>query len=84
MSGGRDRSDWMRNLQANPQVTVELGAETRAGQARVLQAGAVEDQRARELLVGKYATPENRLDDWKRRSLPVVIEFPDVPSEASP
>lgn len=83
MSGGRDRSDWVRNLQANPQVTVELGDEMHAGTARVLQADSDEDQRARELLVAKYATPGNTLGDWKRRSLPVVIEFPDTTSEAS-
>jgi deazaflavin-dependent oxidoreductase (nitroreductase family) len=76
MSGGRDRSDWVRNLQANPQVTVELGDETHAGTAHVLQAETDEDRRARELLVAKYATPGNPLTDWKRRSLPVVVEFP--------
>ena len=54
LSGGRERSDWVRNLQANAHVTVELGDETHAGVARVLQPGTVEDQRARELLVGKY------------------------------
>ncbi len=26
LSGGRERSDWVRNLQANAHVTVELGA----------------------------------------------------------
>ncbi|MDQ4044915.1 MAG: nitroreductase/quinone reductase family protein, partial [Chloroflexota bacterium] len=83
LSGGRNRSDWMRNLQANAEVMVELADETRGGMARVLQPGTDDDQRARALLVEKYATPGNMLDDWKRRSLPVVIEFPDAPSEAS-
>src|SRR3954466_14523275 len=54
LSGGRERADWVRNLQADPRVTVELGDETHAGMARVLRAGTTEDQRARELLVGKY------------------------------
>jgi deazaflavin-dependent oxidoreductase (nitroreductase family) len=76
LSGGRDRSDWVRNLQANAQVTVELGLETRAGTARILQAGTVEDQQARELLVAKYATSTNTLDDWKQRSQAVAVEFP--------
>jgi deazaflavin-dependent oxidoreductase (nitroreductase family) len=31
LSGGRERSDWVRNLQPNGQVTVELGDETHAG-----------------------------------------------------
>src|SRR5579872_4366747 len=59
LAGGRERSDWVRNLQTNAHVTVELGDETHAGTVRVLQAGTVEDQRARELLVGKYAEGDN-------------------------
>lgn len=74
LSGGRERSDWVRNLQANAHVTVELGYETHAGVARVLQPGTVEDQRARELLVGKYRGGDN-LNEWGRTALPVVIEF---------
>lgn len=74
LSGGRERSDWVRNLQANPRVTVELGNETHAGVARVLQPGTAEDKRARELLVGKYREGDN-LDTWGRTALPVVIEF---------
>ncbi len=41
LAGGRERSDWVRNLQANAHVTVELGDETHAGAARVLQTGTV-------------------------------------------
>ncbi len=74
LSGGRERSDWVRNLQANPRVTVELGDETHAGTARVLRAGTAEDQRARELLVDKYREG-NDLAEWGRTALPVVIEF---------
>ena len=76
LSGGRERADWVRNLQANPRVTVELGDETRVGMAHVLEAGAPDDQRARELLVAKYAATEDDLDEWGRTSLPVVVEFP--------
>jgi deazaflavin-dependent oxidoreductase (nitroreductase family) len=75
LAGGRERADWVRNLQANPQVTVELGDETHAGTARVLQAGTAEDRRARALLVGKYQQDDN-LDEWGRTALPVVIMFP--------
>ena len=74
LSGGRERADWVRNLQANPRVTVELGDETHAGAARVLRAGAAEDRRARELLVDKYREGDE-LDEWGRTALPVVIEF---------
>ena len=74
LSGGRERADWVRNLQADPRVSVELGGETRIGAARVLKAGTDEDQRARELLVGKYLRG-GELDEWGRTSLPVVVEF---------
>ena len=75
LAGGRERSDWVRNLRAHAQVTVELGDETHAGTAGVLRAGTVEDQRARELLVDKYREGDN-LDEWGRTALPVVIAFP--------
>lgn len=75
LAGGRERSDWVRNLQANPRVTVDLGGETRAGIARVLEPGAAEDTRARKMLVAKYREGDN-LDEWGRTSLPVTIEFP--------
>ncbi len=86
LAGGRERSDWVRNLHANPQVTVELGDETHAGMARVLEAGTDEDQRARELLVAKYRQGDD-LDEWGRTSLPIVIEFSadgDPPSDLRP
>src|SRR3954451_17980912 len=63
LSGGRERADWVRNLQANPRVTVELGDETRVGGAHVLEAGAPDDRLARELLVAKYASTEEDLDE---------------------
>ena len=79
LAGGRERADWVRNLQANAHVTVELGDETHVGVARVLQPGTEEDRRARELLVGKYREGDN-LDEWGRTALPVAIEFPAVDS----
>jgi deazaflavin-dependent oxidoreductase (nitroreductase family) len=74
LSGGRDRSDWVRNVQVNTAVSVELADETHPGTARVIQPGTVEDRRARELLVEKYREGDN-LDEWGRTSLPVMIQF---------
>jgi deazaflavin-dependent oxidoreductase (nitroreductase family) len=76
MSGGGHRSDWVRNILPNPRVTIELEDATCDGIAHIVQAGTSEDARARELLVSKYATTANPLDEWGRSSLPVVIEFP--------
>lgn len=76
LSGGRDRSDWVHNLQANGRVSVELAGEHHAGAARVLEPGTAEDRLARELLVAKYEPVEHdSLEEWGRTSLPVVIEF---------
>jgi deazaflavin-dependent oxidoreductase (nitroreductase family) len=76
LSGGRDRSDWVRNLQANGRVSVELLGEQHVGVARVLEPGTAEDRLARELLVTKYEPVEHdSLEEWGRMSLPVVIEF---------
>jgi deazaflavin-dependent oxidoreductase (nitroreductase family) len=77
LSGGRERADWVRNLQTNPQVRVELGGETREGVARVLEENTPEDRLARELLVNKYEPIEqDSLEHWGRSSLPVAIDFP--------
>ncbi len=76
LSGGRDRSDWVHNLQANARVSVELAGEHHTGVARVLEPGTAEDRLARELLVAKYEPIEHdSLEEWGRTSLPVVIEF---------
>jgi deazaflavin-dependent oxidoreductase (nitroreductase family) len=75
LSGGRDRSDWVRNLQAHARVTIELGGDAHTGTAHILDAGTPDDRRARELLVGKYARPDDDLAEWGRNSLPIVIEF---------
>ena len=74
LSGGRDRSDWVRNLQANPAVSIELGPETFSGVAEVIAPETREDGRARELLVQKYRKA-NELDNWGRTSLPIVIRL---------
>ena len=76
LSGGRDRSDWVRNLQANGRVHIELGGQNQVGAAHVLEPGTAEDRLARELLVAKYEPVEHdSLEDWGRTSLAVVIEF---------
>jgi deazaflavin-dependent oxidoreductase (nitroreductase family) len=75
LAGGGERADWVRNLQATPRVMVEVGDETHAGLARVLARGTPEDQRARELLLAKYADAEDDLDEWGQTALAVVVEL---------
>src|ERR671925_665696 len=63
LAGGRERADWVRNVRADPQVTVQLGDETQTGVARVLESGSAEDQLARDLLLAKYAPSEDDLEE---------------------
>jgi deazaflavin-dependent oxidoreductase (nitroreductase family) len=75
LSGGRDRSDWVKNLLREPRVSVRIGAETLPGRARVVE-DADEDTLARRLLVGKYAGRyAGNLDEWERNALPVAVDF---------
>jgi deazaflavin-dependent oxidoreductase (nitroreductase family) len=76
LSGGGDRSDWVKNLQRNARVTVRLGTEERAGTARIVQ-DPDEDARARRLLAGKYQGwhEGRRLSGWARTSLPVAVDL---------
>ena len=74
MSGGRDRSDWVKNIRNNPEVSIELADETRTGKARIIKPATDEDELARFLLVEKYRDGDN-LNEWGRNSLPIVIEF---------
>ncbi len=73
MAGGRDRSDWVRNLQANPSATIELGTDRFTGVATVLTESDPDDGAARRLLVGKYRSANDDLAEWGRTSLAVVI-----------
>ena len=75
MAGGRETSDWVRNLMANPSVSVRIGEETRVGSAFTVNPESADDALARRLLVEKYQSPQEDLDDWGRRALPVVVSF---------
>jgi deazaflavin-dependent oxidoreductase (nitroreductase family) len=75
LSGGGDRSDWVRNLRRDPAVSVRITGTTWPGRARIVE-DADEDERARTLLVDKYASGySGDLDGWRRRSLPVAIDL---------
>ena len=76
MSGGRDRSHWVRNMRKEPAVSVRIGDLTLAGRAREVVAGSEEDALARRLLVEKYNPGYERdLTEWGRDSLPIAVEF---------
>lgn len=74
LSGGRDLSDWVKNVLENPVVTFEIGNEKRGGVAHLLKPNTASDARARELLVGKYGQDRD-LTEWGKNSLGIVIMF---------
>ena len=68
LSGGRDRSDWVKNLRHNPEVTVRIDGEHFESLARVVE-DAKEDDLARWLLVDKYEREPGSLANWRRTAL---------------
>jgi deazaflavin-dependent oxidoreductase (nitroreductase family) len=77
LSGGRDRSDWVKNLIREPRVSVRIAERTFEGRARVVS-DPDEDARARELLFDRYAAGySGDLSDWRERSLPIAVDLAD-------
>jgi deazaflavin-dependent oxidoreductase (nitroreductase family) len=75
LSGGRERSDWVKKLRRTPEVSVELGDEVLTGRARIV-AEPAEDERARALVYDKYAgSYGGDLSRWRRSALPVAVDL---------
>jgi deazaflavin-dependent oxidoreductase (nitroreductase family) len=74
LSGGRDGSDWVKNLQRTPEVTVRIANERFEGHARVVE-DAKEDELARRLLIEKYERNSGSLSNWRRTALPVAVDL---------
>src|SRR5437763_6924509 len=71
LSGGMDRSDWVKNALRLPDVMVRIQNKVIAGKARLAK-DAEEDALARQLLFEKYQpSSEDDLTEWARSSLPV-------------
>ena len=81
LSGGRERSDWVKNVRKTPEVTVELGGQVFAGRARIVT-DLDEDERARTLVHDKYAgSYGGDLSRWRRTALPVAVDLEDDTTE---
>jgi len=76
LSGGEHRSDWVKNLKADPHVELRIGKHTFHALARVVTDPA-EDASARRLLAAKYYNwrPGRRLNTWARTALPVAFDL---------
>jgi deazaflavin-dependent oxidoreductase (nitroreductase family) len=76
LAGGRDRADWVRNLLASPDVTIEIGGRARNGRARAVEPASPEDALARRLLLDKYARGDpSGLAGWGRDALAIAVEL---------
>ena len=76
LSGGGDKSDWVKNMRVQPQVKVRIAKRHFTGKAR-FELSAEEESRVRRLLAAKYqGWREGRpLSEWAREALPVAIEL---------
>jgi deazaflavin-dependent oxidoreductase (nitroreductase family) len=73
LSGGRDSSDWVKNIRRRPQVTVRIGEVSFGGFGRVVE-DPEEDTLARRLLVDKYRSGSRDLTKWGRIALPMAVD----------
>ena len=76
LSGGMDKSDWVKNMKKNPSVTVRVAKHTFQATARIVTDGE-EETMARHLLAGKYQgwKEGKKLSDWGRTALPVALDL---------
>jgi deazaflavin-dependent oxidoreductase (nitroreductase family) len=75
LSGNRESSDWVKNLQAQPAVHVRIGKYTFQASGHIVSE-TNEDRAARELLDGKYEEwkPGQPFSEWAQTALPVVLD----------
>ncbi len=76
LSGGRDRSNWVRNILRKDTVSVRVSGQTFHGHGRAVDETGEEDALARRLLVDKYQPGRaGDLAEWGRTALPVAIDI---------
>lgn len=76
LSGGGRRSDWVRNVEVNPDVTVRIEGGVYPGAARRVEDEA-EDAFARRALAAKYQgwTEGDEMSDWATHALCIAIDL---------
>ncbi len=76
LSGGGSRSDWVKNMRANPDVTVRVLDKDFSARARIVE-DAEEDAAARRMLASKYQGWREgaEMSGWARSSLVVALDL---------
>lgn len=79
LSGGKGKSDWVRNLLKDPSVTVRIAKTTYKATARLVT-DEKEEMMARNMLADKYneRRANGSLGNWARTALPVAIDLLSV------
>ena len=76
LSGGGERSDWVRNLRADPSVGVRIGERDFTATARIVDPATDEDALARRLVFDKYVRGySGDLTAWRASALPVALDL---------
>jgi len=75
MSGGGDKSDWVKNLLKKPEVKVRIAKQTFNATARIVKDEA-EQMLARNMLADKYKERESdsSLSEWATSALVVGMD----------
>jgi deazaflavin-dependent oxidoreductase (nitroreductase family) len=75
LAGGRERSDWVKNIISDSRVTVRIGGQEFSGNGRAVDPSSPEDALARKLLLDKYSpTYAGDLSEWGETALPVAVD----------
>ncbi|MDP9309859.1 MAG: nitroreductase/quinone reductase family protein [Chloroflexota bacterium] len=77
LAGGRYNSDWVKNIERNPSVTVRIKDRMFVGQGRVVDEASDEAIRARKLVGPKYGEwqPDQAKVGWTWEALPVAVDL---------
>jgi deazaflavin-dependent oxidoreductase (nitroreductase family) len=84
LSGGRERSDWVKNMKVDPTVTVRVSNEEYEARARIVEESG-EDAAARKMLASKYQGWREGADmsNWAQTSLVVALDLTNPSSWGS-
>ena len=75
LSGGRDKSDWVKNALQTPAVQMKINNTILSGTARLIT-GTEEDTLARKIVFEKYVPrTSDDLVEWSRTSLPIAVDI---------
>jgi deazaflavin-dependent oxidoreductase (nitroreductase family) len=74
LAGAGTRSDWVRNLRADPAVAVRLRDAVIEASARIV-VDPDEDRHARTIVFDKYEPRNPGLAGWRESALPVAVDL---------